>query len=66
MKLHKSLTLGRIQSAVERSYETTDNPGFCIYCGNEQEGCEPDAENYECDECGRDGVFGAETLLIMS
>jgi len=39
--------------------------GFCRTCGNEQLGCEPDAENYECEGCGAMEVFGAEQLMIM-
>jgi hypothetical protein len=39
--------------------------GFCLACGAEQEGCEPDARNYECKSCGRKKVFGAEELVLM-
>jgi anaerobic ribonucleoside-triphosphate reductase len=50
--------------AVRRSYATLDNPGFCVACGEEADGCEPDAEHYECESCGKHQVFGAETLLM--
>ena len=39
--------------------------GFCIECGAERDGCEPDARNYACYECGKMAVYGAEELLLM-
>ena len=39
--------------------------GFCRACGAERDGTEPDACNYECDECGRNEVFGASELMMM-
>jgi hypothetical protein len=39
--------------------------GFCLNCGAEKEGCEPDARNYHCDRCGEDEVYGAEEIVIM-
>lgn len=39
--------------------------GFCIGCGAEAYGVEPDARRYECEECGERLVYGAEELLIM-
>ncbi len=38
--------------------------GFCTACGHSQDGCEPDAENYQCEECGERKVCGAEHILI--
>lgn len=59
-----SLTVERIREAVERSLTSIDNPGFCVACGSEQDGCEPDAEGYECEACGEPTVSGAATLLF--
>lgn len=39
--------------------------GFCLACGHEQDGCEPDARRYTCEECGEKRVYGAEEILIM-
>lgn len=39
--------------------------GFCIHCGAERACCEPDARNYECEDCGYNQVFGAQELLFM-
>lgn len=65
MRIHKSLTPERICEAVERNMTTLDNPGFCIVCGSEQDGCEPDARGYECEECQRPTVYGAQELLFF-
>lgn len=64
MKLHHSLTLEKIEEAVERRMSSLDNPGFCIECGAEADGCEPDARAYGCETCGAASVYGAEELLI--
>jgi hypothetical protein len=39
--------------------------GFCIACGAPREECEPDARKYNCDNCGKTEVYGAEELVIM-
>jgi len=62
---HKSLTEEVIAEAVERSIANLDNPGFCLICGAEAEGCEPDARKYECGACGEKQVYGAEELLMV-
>ena len=63
-RLHISITADRVADAVERRMTTLDNPGFCLACGNEQEGCEPDARKYECEACGENKVYGAEELML--
>jgi hypothetical protein len=65
MKIHKSVTLERVTEAVELHKYSLDNPGFCIYCGEDAEDVEPDARRYECDSCERKGVYGAEELLLL-
>jgi hypothetical protein len=64
MKLHPSLTPDRIMEACERGMTTLDNPGFCIACGEEAEGCEPDARQCRCESCGERKVYGAEWLMM--
>lgn len=66
MHLHESLTQAVIIGAVERSMHGLDDPGFCIECGAEASGVEPDAERYECECCGAAAVYGAQELLIMT
>lgn len=63
MKIHPSITPERIEEAVEREQRSLDNPGFCVHCGAEAEGVEPDACKCEC--CAEPGVYGASELLIM-
>lgn len=58
------ISVARILEAVERASTTLDNPGFCIACGADAEGVEPDAQRYTCDACGVDAVYGAEELLL--
>lgn len=45
--------------------ESDEHLGFCLSCGADRDGCEPDARHYECEECGELQVFGAQELLIM-
>lgn len=62
--IHKSITCERVMDAVEREMTSLDNPGFCLSCGEEAEGVEPDARYYECESCGIQAVFGASEMLI--
>lgn len=39
--------------------------GFCVACGAEAYDVEPDARRYECDECGKHKVYGAQEILLM-
>lgn len=58
-------TQDQVIDAVRRSHGSTDNPGFCLACGEEQEGCEPDARGYTCESCDEPAVYGAEEVLMM-
>ena len=63
--IHSSITAERVTDAVERQLTSLENPGFCLACGAEaSEGCEPDAQQYECESCGEHAVYGAEEILI--
>jgi hypothetical protein len=62
--VNRDVTLDVVVEAVERCRTSLDDVGFCICCGVEAQGVEPDARKYECDSCGFPGVFGAEELLI--
>lgn len=57
----KTITLSEVLRAVEED----DNIGFCIACGHEHFGVEPDARKYECENCGKPKVYGAPELLMM-
>lgn len=42
-----------------------DNTGFCIVCRAFTTGCcEPDARQYQCEQCGGMTVYGAEECLV--
>jgi hypothetical protein len=64
IEMHGSITMERVMAAAEDSMFGLGNPGFCTSCGEDADGCEPDARNYECDCCGERTVFGAEELLM--
>lgn len=64
MKMHPSITAERIKEASARRISSLDNPGICIACGEDADGCEPDAREYECQACGEMTVYGAEELLF--
>ena len=53
------------QDRLMDAIEADDNLGFCIECGAEVQGVEPDARSYKCEECGEYGVYGAEELLLI-
>ena len=64
MKIHSTITEARVMDAVERHMHSLDDPGFCIACGADANGVEPDARKYKCEICGEKAVYGAEELLI--
>ncbi len=63
MNLHPTLTNAVIEDAARRSMFGCDNPGFCIECGAEVDGVEPDARGYDCEACGAAAVYGACELI---
>jgi hypothetical protein len=63
-KIHHSLTLNRVLAAVEESAFGLTDTGLCIKCGAELLHCEPDAEQYRCEECDSRSVYGAEQILL--
>lgn len=42
-----------------------DTTGFCLRCGEFEDGCEPDARHYLCAACGERSVYGVATLVEM-
>ena len=51
-------------SQVMEAIEADDCRGFCLACGTEAFGVEPDARRYECESCGELKVYGAEEILL--
>lgn len=56
-----NVSLDRVMQAIEAD----DKIGFCLVCGAETSGVEPDARRYKCEACGKSKVYGAEELLFM-
>lgn len=54
------ITIERVMNAIAAD----DHRGFCLSCGAEAYGVEPDAEGYECEECEEPRVMGAENCLF--
>lgn len=52
-------------SRVTEVLESDESTGFCLSCGADQEGCEPDARECRCESCGAREVYGAEEVLVM-
>lgn len=65
MKIHNIVTVDRVISTVERNNSRCENTGICLACGEDQDGCEPDARKYECECCGEKAVYGAEECLFI-
>ena len=61
----RAIDIERVTEAVQSQMQDLANPGFCLDCGDDADGCEPDAEHYPCESCGRHSVFGAEQVLLM-
>ena len=57
----KHLNQLRVIEAAERHA----NIGFCLACGHEQDGVEPDACNYKCEHCHLRQVYGAEEIILQ-
>lgn len=62
--VHESVTAEVVAAAARRHQSSLDDPGICLYCGEETDGVEPDARGYDCSHCGEPGVYGAEELLM--
>ena len=55
----RTFTMEQIEEAMELQ------AGYCLACGAMRECCEPDARQYQCDDCKQLQVYGAEELVIM-
>lgn len=55
----------RVRPILDPDFFDSDGLGFCIGCGSEIYGVEPDAQKYPCESCGESLVYGLEELLIM-
>ena len=58
--MEPKVTLEQVMEAVEAD----DYRGFCLACGADAHGVEPDARRIRCENCGQPQVYGAEELLM--
>jgi hypothetical protein len=61
---HESLTDKKLLDAVKRRRTSLDDPGFCLACGAEAHGVDPDARGYVCQSCEAPQVYGIEEMLL--
>lgn len=61
MRKRKKIDFDAVFEAARRD----DGTGFCLACGEEASGVEPDARGYACEFCGEKDVYGAEEILLM-
>ncbi len=54
------------RAAVLAAAQAMDGTGFCVACGAEHDGIEPDACKYTCEQCGALAVYGAEEIIMMT
>lgn len=55
-----NLDMNEIQEAID------DNLGYCTNCDDIVDiFCEPDAEKYQCPECGAFSVMGIENAILV-
>ena len=64
LKLPPTLTMEHVYEAHHRRQTSLDDPGFCLSCGAEVSGVEPDACGYTCEACGEENVFGVEEIIL--
>jgi hypothetical protein len=66
MKEKRSELCATAMALAASNLSGVSNDGLCVWCGSVQGGCEPDAQEYKCEGCGNNTVFGAEEVLINS
>ena len=52
-------------SELEQAMVDDESIGFCLACGEQAYGVEPDARRYTCESCGASAVYGAEECMLM-
>ena len=71
---HKTVRISREGKPDTHTFSMTESEarelsdeyaGFCLACGDQADGVEPDARRYECANCGESRVYGLEELALM-
>ena len=64
--IYSKKNLDRIIGVTVTTDEAYDDMnGFCLHCGAEASGVEPDAREYTCEVCNKNAVYGIQELGIM-
>ena len=61
---HESITEDRVLEACESAAFDLSYPGFCLDCGADADGGEPDAERALGAAGGESAVMGADNVLL--
>ena len=64
-RLTRDELLRVVTDLAKQSMFGTMDSGICKSCHYIQDGVEPDAEGYTCEECDKPTVIGAENALMM-
>lgn len=64
-KSGKTMFVPHFEDLSELEVLSEESVGFCLACGEEAHGVEPDARRYECECCGEPKVYGLEELMMM-
>ena len=56
----------KVSMGIEEYLELANSDtGWCVACGTEAYGVEPDAREYTCENCGDNSVYGLEELMLI-
>lgn len=56
----------QFKPSIQEAQEGDDDmQGWCLACGETQDGIEPDARRDECECCGKPKVYGFAELALM-
>ena len=64
--LPKEVTEEELLDLVKGEMFGLENDGICQACGSIQGGCEPDAQNYECEAFGNGETMAASKALLSA
>jgi predicted RNA-binding Zn-ribbon protein involved in translation (DUF1610 family) len=59
------LILKIVENLLENPSNLEKNLGVCLSCGHVMSNIEPDAMDYECEQCGEELVYGLEEITLM-
>lgn len=63
-EVSRNITVEMVEDALESSVFDTDYISYCILCGAEHQGFEPDTRGAICDHCNDEAVYSVEELVL--